>query len=240
MDFHQEASRALHDPTALATWALVAATLILVFITIRFNARTIGAAAEQTKAVLEQTKAVEQSLRTDALARLTALWDSPDLRSRRRYVASSVLSSTDAPAELNVREDVVDFFEEVGALLRSGRLDVDLVWHAFADAAEGWWMAHGRAHAARVRADYDDPSLYSEFEYLIEAVERENGKRSAGRHRTYYVGHEREFLESEATLLPNDPIQVTMAQVVGGKRLRTVKLLPLATPDRDESSSEIR
>ena len=64
----------------------------------------------------------------EAVARLTTLWDSPDVRARRQHAAAETMDRRVAPAGArSTVAEVMDFFEDVGSLMRRKRLDRDLI-----------------------------------------------------------------------------------------------------------------
>jgi hypothetical protein len=194
-----------HDPLVLATWALVVVTG--------------GLAMATVVLVRAQTKAMIQTLRTEALARFTEKWDAPEMQARRRHVAGWLIaggSSRDAESGYKITA-VIDFFEDLGSLLRLGRLDFDLVWHAFSDTAVGWWEAGGAEHVKCERERWSDPALYSEYEDMLKKLERENRRKVPG-----YDGWHREdvvaFLESERDLILPEPTRVVLMLDTAGMR----------------------
>jgi hypothetical protein len=192
--------RILDDPVALGTWALALATTILAIATIVF--------------VRQQTKALTFTLRTDALSRFTALWDTSPMRARRRELAKRILtSSQEAVAQSNDTQtgDVVDFFEDVGALLRKDRLDFDLVWQAFSETAVGWWEAVGKMYADDCRIVDRDSSSYSEYQYLVGRLAQEDARRVPG-HAGWSSDDVKSFLESERDLQPDEPVRVIVVK----------------------------
>lgn len=188
--------RVLDDPVALATWALAGATLLLALGTILM----VGV----------QTKALMSALRTDALSRLTAAWDSKEMRARRRQLARWLLTvdRTSAAVSDNSKiAEVPDFFEEVGALLRKKRLDFDLVWQTFSEDAVGWWEAIGQIYAEKYRRDFNDSASYSEYEYLVCRIKKED-KRRVPQNAGWKDKDVRSFLEAERDLMMDEPVRI--------------------------------
>jgi hypothetical protein len=64
---------------------------------------------------------------------------------------------------------VLDFFEDLGSLLREGRLDEGLAYGAFCYYAKGWWAAC-KEYVYRVRTAKMDPTLFSEFEFFADQM----------------------------------------------------------------------
>jgi hypothetical protein len=189
--------RVLEDPVALGTWVLALSTLLLALGTMVM--------------VAIQTTTLRHTLRTDALSRLTALWDSSAMRTRRRQVARWLLSvnrSDDATFDDPRNAEVADFFEDVGALLRKKRLEFDLVWQAFSEDAVGWWVAIAEGFVESARRD-GDPGTYSEYEYLVGRLVREDSRR-APMFKGWSQDNIEQFLEAERDLLLDEPSQVRL------------------------------
>jgi hypothetical protein len=183
----QGIQKGLIDPTALATWSLTLVTLLFAVITAYLAIVT--------------ARGVKQSLRTDALARFTTAWDSVDVRARRRRFAEWVLQNRGSipDAATSGVGDVLDFFETVGSLLRSGRLDKRLVWYAFAGAAVGWWIAVGGNYVREARKLSADNYFYSEYEYLVVKMQRRT-KRHHGKKYIWGEDDVERFLLTEKNL----------------------------------------
>ena len=141
------------DKVADATWALALATVGVAVIT---------------------ANGIKRSLRTDALARFTTAWDCSEVRQRRKRFATWVLQHRDEIPDIATSgvADVMDFFEDLGTLLRPGRLDKKLVWQAFADASVGWWLAIGEKYALDIRKTAKDKFLYSEYGHLVKEMQK--------------------------------------------------------------------
>ena len=148
----------------LPQWALVAVTLLLVLFTM--------------KAMREQTTAMARSLSGEMFLRKSDQWDSDAMKAYRRKLAASLLTTPDDVPEERI-QPVLNFFEGLGTLVRSGYVDVGVVWHEFSDCVERYWVAC-EDYVTIVREKSDDPSYYSEFEFLVRALQDHEYRRRAG------------------------------------------------------------
>ncbi len=62
-------------------------------------------------------------------------------------------------------EDIFDFFETVGYLVRKKTLNKKIVWHTFYGWVQGYWSS-GIEHIKRKRREENDNTLWEDFEYL--------------------------------------------------------------------------
>ncbi|SRR5579883_184166 len=129
---------------------------------------------------------VVQILIQRGLAKITNLekqidsFDSSEFLGYRKELAKQrlgqgrlkVLRDDDAPSELY---KVLDFFEHVGFLVRKRHLRAYDVWHSF-----GAWAVPTYYDARRVieYQQYDDPTFYDDFVWLIRKVEKISQKKT--------------------------------------------------------------
>jgi hypothetical protein len=93
-------------------------------------------------------------------------------------------------------------YEELGEMVRVGVLSAEPVWNRFGAGARAWWILCKPA-IEKMRHEWEDLTLYEEFERLygvIEEMDRERGI-SSPMPRAYI----RQYLESEATLGEEHP-----------------------------------
>jgi len=119
-----------------------------------------------------QLKHARFALGVDLVLKLEAQFDAPEMKTARSLAAKALSRDTNA-VEL---EPVLDFFETVGALLKRRAVDGDLAWSCFS-----YWVLRYAALAsdqirARRKADLDQ-TYYQEFEFLVEQMERVEGKK---------------------------------------------------------------
>src|SRR2546422_603469 len=146
----------------LPQWALVAVTLLLVLFTER--------------AMREQTTAMARSLSGEMLLRKSEQWDSNDMKAYRRKLAGCLLTMQIEDVPDRQIEPILGFFEGLGTVVRSGYVDIGAVWHEFSEVAEHYWVAC-EDYVATMREESDDPSYYSEFEFLVRTLRKHERKR---------------------------------------------------------------
>lgn len=121
---------------------------------------TIAIAMGSIFAVTSQNNQSRIALGVDLVLRLDDRFNSAQFRQLRRNAASSLLKKSSAPPD-----EVLDFFETIGMLVRRGVLDEEVVWHTFFYWVNGYWYA---AH------DYikskNDPTFYEDMRYLHERL----------------------------------------------------------------------
>ncbi len=144
------------DPNLLAAWAAVAA-----------------AVAAITAVVLDGRRS-RFSLSVDLLLRLDDQFNSATLRAARRLSAEGLLAGNE-PAQL---DEVLNFFEMVGLLLRRSALDRRMVWQSFAYWVLGYCDA-AEPYIAKQRAA--DHTVWTELEYLQQALVKEEKKHRGSR-----------------------------------------------------------
>jgi hypothetical protein len=74
----------------------------------------------------------------------------------------------DAPHE-DINETVMNFFEDMGMLLRRDYLDREMIWDTFGYYARMWWSSC-RAYIVEERTRLNDNTLFTDFEYLVERI----------------------------------------------------------------------
>jgi hypothetical protein len=139
------------DLTAVATLALVAATLWLVWETKTASKRAIGV---QTWLTLLQR------------------FDSAEMKQARKRLAAQ-LGAYDRTKHDRVAETVLDFFEDVGTAHRLGYLERKLADSSFSYHAAFWWEAAKAYVDEERRRKGGDESLYEEFEAFAQKMRRE-------------------------------------------------------------------
>lgn len=128
----------------VGTWALVVATIVLLYWQTQQNQRLNSA---------------------NAVMNLRERFDSSRMRAARRHLADRLLRG----AHQDIASvEVVTFFELVGTLTHRRVLDDDLVWEAFGTWVEAyyWALRHPVDMIAQLRANLGDPLVFHEFEWL--------------------------------------------------------------------------
>ncbi len=140
--------------TAVATWALAAGTVTLLWWQVRVAQRLNSA---------------------NAVLMLRERFDSPGTRRRRKTLAERLLAGRhDDITNL----EVAAFFELIGSLTHEGVLDRHIVWEAFGTWINGYYYALRNPVdvIGRARAALKDPLVMGEFEWLFGLVQRMDRK----------------------------------------------------------------
>ena len=135
------------------------------------------------------------SLSADLATKLDEKFNRPDLKSSRKAAAHALLTNTD----LEATEDVLDFFETVGLLMRLEALNAEMVHNTFFHWANLYWTA-AKDYVMMRRKD-TSASLWADFEVLqkeISQIEKTKDSKS----KDLDPGPERlkRYLEEEAQL----------------------------------------
>jgi hypothetical protein len=134
------------------------------------------------RSLAEQNERARFTLEYDLLSRLGARYDTPQFRRTRSAAAKHLLDNAFAADDivevgrLNAAVWVVlDFFEELGYLLRMQILRADSVRNNFGWYAQAYWLLC-RPAVEKAREEWQDPTLYEETEHLsrlMTDIERE-------------------------------------------------------------------
>jgi hypothetical protein len=100
---------------------------------------TVAGAAIAIVAILIQMKVARFSTGIDTLWRLQDQWDSREMRCARVAVAQGLSNNSLPTVEHGQVNDVVNFFEFIGLLVRKGAVDLDGAWNNFSDWALPYW-----------------------------------------------------------------------------------------------------
>ncbi len=132
------------DYNAIATWtALVTALVAIVGLWTQYRQSSFA-------------------LSVDLIIKLDERFKSEKMIKIRKAAAESILNKTNS----NV-DDVLEFFELIGLLIRRGALDEKMVWHTFLTWIDGYWHStNGYITAERKK----DPTLWKDFSYLHKRV----------------------------------------------------------------------
>jgi hypothetical protein len=167
--------------TLVATWVLVGGTLTSVWIQFLFTRRTLTA---------------------DIFTRLNERWDSQAMRLRRKALAEALLAAkaTDVPPHLV--EDVIDFFEDLGVMVRKKWVDTDSVWGSFCTAIRHYWKACGETYVTDLRHRFRDSTYFNEFEFLTKKMDKAEieRRRTTKDEIALTSDNVRDFLQEEAKL----------------------------------------
>jgi len=127
-------------------------------------------------AVVFQVAYMRRALNADTFSRMTNRWDAPAMRGRRKRLATELRAEklmAVAPASI---DEVLDFFEDLGTVLREGWLPIRSVWQSFSTDARHYWAACGQ-YVTDKRNEYQDQTYFSEFDYLVQRLTKEEASR---------------------------------------------------------------
>jgi len=161
---------------ASGTWALVFATLWL---------------------VKGQLSTVKEHVKIQLYLELRKEFDRDPLLKSREIFAGQLLDNK-PHEELN--QAVLNFFEDMGMLLRRKYLDREMIWDTFGHFAKMWWSA-SKDYIAKERANHDgDMFFFSDFRYLVGQFSEHDMKKrcKAGVELEPSLSAIKAFLESEA------------------------------------------
>lgn len=144
----------------LGTWALVGVTYLMM-------RRQIEGAETAAREQLEIAKAQAEAVRVDLKVRLQLLFaerfDALSMVEARRRLAQQLYES--AP-HAEIQEAVMDFYEDLGLVLKRGYLDEEMAWSTFGFYAVRWW-GNCRSYVQRERKETRDPTVFEDFEALV-------------------------------------------------------------------------
>jgi len=110
------------------------------------------------------------SMSVDLILKLDDKFNNDSFKKLRRVAAKNIMKNNFKEAE-----DVFDFFETLGLLLRKGALDKEMVWNTFFYWIHHYWIT-GIDYITKEQRD--DPPTWEDFEYLHEQVIKVEKKRT--------------------------------------------------------------
>jgi len=114
-------------------------------------------------------RAAQATMRADLYDRYSQRWDGPIMMKRRARLAEELCKqakNSEASIPDRASEDVYDFFEEVGLLLRKHLLDKDFVWEMFGHYATFYWKIDARQYGSQP----SEKTLYSNYGFLVDRM----------------------------------------------------------------------
>jgi hypothetical protein len=119
-----------------------------------------------------QLKQARESEKMQHLLRFIEQFEHPPMANYRKAVAAQRIKGTAYPPEA---QEILNFFETIGLLVRRGYLDVEDVWSSFA-----YWMfnVYGDFRDDIEQEQREDESYYQDFCSLVEMlrkIEKEEG-----------------------------------------------------------------
>lgn len=130
------------------------------------------------------------------------LWRTDDLfRSNQKMLEKRRAAAKGIVKGIVVTEldDVLDFFEMVGHLMRRKALDEEMVWYNYYTRALGYWIL-AQKYITEVRKD--DKTIWMDYEYLVTRLIKVEKRKNKGRYHNPLLTKEavKEFLTQEITI----------------------------------------
>jgi hypothetical protein len=145
---------------------LVLGTFALVFVTAYFMREQIREQARigdgQLRIAADQLGAFRNDLGVRLLLVFSDRFDSPRLVKHRQVLAHQLQTNV---ADPEIKEAVMNFFEDLGLVFRRGYLNEHLIWSTFGFYAVGWW-GNCAPYITRERGRKTDQSIFEDFEKL--------------------------------------------------------------------------
>lgn len=165
--------------TAIGTMALAIIAFVQFWVQFYFSAKQ---SRDTREAVQKTIDAQGEVSREDIALRLYLnmedRFDGFPMQQRRHELAYHLMNKGSME---QTKEDVLNFFEDLGTLLKQGRVNEQLTYDTFSYHAKGWWFAC-QPYIMWLRARKKDSSMFSDFELLAEKMmERETKERGISR-----------------------------------------------------------
>ena len=139
----QDQSQLYAEISAWGSWAAVGCALLIVWL---------------------QNRSAKRLTCLELFIQLAAQYDSVDMQNIRGRLADRLLTD---PTTLEIEDSLLVFFENVAILARRNLLDRELVWNTFSFDMPIYWCAL-RHYVEHSRNKFSEPSLFEEFEKLVE------------------------------------------------------------------------
>ncbi|MFA6164479.1 MAG: hypothetical protein WC685_13750 [Methylobacter sp.] len=167
----------MFDYNALTAWAAVAASAVAVY------------------AIWAESKRSRFALGIDIFLKLDANFGEDKMRTTRRAAAEALLRDEDKGDV----DDVLDFFEMVGMLVRRGVLDDYMVWHNFFYWIHGYYLSNSD-YIAESRSV--DPTIWADLVKLYRRMVSIEKKERQCSDQQLQLTEDKltEFLEEEMTV----------------------------------------
>ena len=160
-------------------------------------------AIETSKQVAKDQKL---SVSATLITAFTQEYESVEMRQRRKAFAEQLLNTKDRKnIDLGNNQSILDFFEEIAYLTKTGILDTGMVWNHFLWNIERYYAAVTRPDdlIEKVRLKYKMPELYEQLDWLYKELSNFREKEN---HRPYKPPNDedvKEFLQFETKLTIN-------------------------------------
>ena len=128
---------------------------------------------EQIRSFREQNEVARLSFKVDMMLKLEDRWDSPTFLDIKRKATNYLKEHffTDDGGLLAVEhidehtEKLLGTFELLGDLVNQGVVRAETVWHRFGVRVRQYWALY-RPAIEKIREDYQDPTIFEDFERL--------------------------------------------------------------------------
>jgi hypothetical protein len=112
-----------------------------------------------------QIKTSRMIAAADFLLKLVHKFDSKEMRSHRKKLMTIIKENPKDNQKIDTCKEVLDFFDDVGLLLRKKVIPIEFVWSSFC-----YWILryNGLLKGYIDWARGEDPTYYDQFEYLAE------------------------------------------------------------------------
>jgi len=152
-----------------------------------------------------QIRRARLTMNVELTLKLATEFDRNDFRKIRSLAATELKTGSSKEAE-----DVFDFFETLGYLVRTGAIEIELAWHMFYEWAHGYWSAGHQQIECR-RQERKDPKLWSDFEFLHkELMKVQRRESSSGEPGLLSPTLIQEFLQDEPAEQKDDQVSVQL------------------------------
>jgi hypothetical protein len=134
------------------------------------------------------------SMSVDLTLKLDERFNSDSFKKVRRVAAKNIIKRNFREAD-----EVFDFFETLGLLLRKHALDKEMTWNTFFYWIHRYWIAGSDYIADEQR---DDPTTWEDFKYLHEEVIKVEKSRTGASDSDLLLSTEdiKEFLRDESAI----------------------------------------
>jgi hypothetical protein len=192
----------MDELTALGTAGLAIIAFVQLWVFIWFSTKQ---RADTHEAVQNTIDAQQKVARVEMGVRLYLdvrnRWDSDRMLQRRKALAYHFDSPPTPVTEqfyMQLNEDVLNFFEDLGSLLRLEYVDERLIYDFLSYYVKGWYTVC-RPYIEWLQARKKDDSLFSDFKFLADhMMDRETRERQTARSQVALNEKEiKEFLSEE-------------------------------------------
>lgn len=103
-------------------------------------------------------------MNVELVMRLDERFNGPDMMKKRQKAAQAIVDKSKQNRDL---DDVLDFFETTGLLLKKGALEREMVWNTFYYWITGYYQSAVSYISSQAEGD---PETYAELKYLYDEM----------------------------------------------------------------------